>query len=84
MFRPYCIKTEQYEDTILFSTGSFKPVGKLPAAPITNLKIPPKGSNTNTPIVNTPIATPPNELSDLEYNSNADNAKHLYYKLNKV
>ena len=46
--------------------------------------MPPKGSNTNTPIVNTPTAIPPDKLGDLKYNSNADDVKYLYYKLNKV
>ena len=84
MFRPCCIKTEQYEDTMLSSAGSSKPAGKPPAAPITNPKTPPKGSDTNTPMVDTPTATPPNKLSDSEYNSNADDAKRLRRKLNKV
>ena len=35
-------------------------------------------------MVDTPIATPPNKLGDLEYDSNADNTKRLRYKLNKV
>ena len=66
------------------SAGSSKPVGKLPAAPVTNPKMPPKGSDTDTPMVDTPTGTPPDELSDLEYDSNADDAKRLYRKLTKV
>ena len=66
------------------SARSSKPVGKLPTAPITNPKMPPKGSDTDTPLVDTPTATPPDELGDLEYNFNADNIKRLYCKLNKV
>ena len=69
---------------MLSSTRGFKPTGRLPVAPITNPKTPPKGSSTNTPIVGTPIAIPPNKLGDLEYNFNANNIKRLYYKLNKV
>ena len=61
------------------STRSFKPIGKLPAALITNLKTPPKGSNPNTPIVDTPTI---NVLSgdnnkDIEYKSNKEEIKRL-------
>ena len=66
------------------SAGSSKPAGKLPAAPITNPKMPPKGSDTDTPMVDTPVGTPPDELGDLEHDSDADDAKRLRRKLTKV
>ena len=46
--------------------------------------MPPKGSNLNTLIVDTLTGIPSNKLNDLEYNSNANNIKRLYYKLTKV
>ena len=69
---------------MLSSAGSSKPAGKPPAAPVTNLKTPPKGSDTNTPMVDTPVGTPPNELGDSEHDSNADDAKRLHHKFTKV
>ena len=66
------------------SAGSSKPAGKPPVAPVTNPKTPPKGSNTDTPMVDTPTATPPDELGDLKHDSNADDTKRLRRKLNKV
>ena len=66
------------------SAGSSKPIGKLPIALIINLKMPLKGSDTNTLMVDTPIAIPPDELGDLEYDFNADDVKCLCCKLNKV
>ena len=66
------------------SARSSKPAGKPPAAPVTNSKTPPKGSNTDTPMMDTPAATPPDKLGDLEHDSNVDDAKCLHCKLNKV
>ena len=66
------------------SAGNSKPVGKLPAAPVINPKTPSKGSDTDTLMVDTPTDTPPDELGDLEHDSDADDAKCLHYKLTKV
>ena len=46
--------------------------------------MPPKGSNLNISIVNTPIGIPLNKFSNLKYNSNTNNTKYFYYKLTKV
>ena len=75
MFRPCCVKTKQYKDTI-FSAGSSKTLGKLPTIPVAKLQAALKGSNTNTLIV-----TPPN---DKGYKFKLEKTKVLYKELHKV
>ena len=75
MFRPCCVKTEQYED-IISSAGSSKALGKQPAVPVVKLQAALKGSDTNTLMV-----TPPN---DKGYKSELKETKALRKELHEV
>ena len=64
---------------MLSSARSSKPAGRPPIAPITNPKMPPKGSDPNTPIVDTPTTDvlSGDNNKDIEYKFNKEETKHL-------